>query len=101
MKKAALLRPLLSWFLVRMPSPKPRQPRPDASDFCASLSESIFNRSIFSVRFHRFDAAFRTFFVRKPQFSTLFCQKPAFYLTVFSLANCLFFPAVQGFCPFL
>lgn len=52
MKKAALLRPLLSWFLVRMPSPKPRQPRPDASDFCASLSESIFNRSIFSVRFH-------------------------------------------------
>lgn len=55
----------------------------------------------FSRTNQRFDAAFRTFFVRKPQFSTLFCQKPAFYLTVFSLANRLFFPAVQGFCPFL
>lgn len=54
----------------------------------------------FSRTNQRFDAAFRTFFARKPEFSTLFCQKPALYLTVFSLANRLFSPRRTRVLPF-
>lgn len=103
------LRQHLAARLPALPRLKRAPEKPPAAPGCLRLLR-IFERKhlqpfdffrTFSRTNQRFDAAFRTFFVRKPQFSTLFCQKPAFYLTVFSLANRLFFPAVQGFCPFL
>mgnify|MGYP000421730690 CR=1 FL=1 len=95
--------------LPALPRLKRDSEKPQAAPGCLRLLRILERKHLqpfdffrtFSRTNQRFDAAFRTFFARKPEFSTLFCQKPALYLTVFSLANRLFFPAVQGFCPVL